>query len=108
MFPDKVSTVLVMSVGVLHTNCITTLCETSPPHLEFQVIYDRLGVTIIERGESFYQPIMPDVVKDLEDKGKPLVFLTIHVCAYVYIHVEHACIVFTKKCLLNQIEIYCR
>ena len=45
-------------------------CAISPPRLEFQVIYDRLGVTIIERGESFYQPIMPAVVKDLEDKGR--------------------------------------
>ena len=40
---------------------------------EFQKIYDRLGVTIIERGESFYQPMMPVVVKDLEEKGEPLV-----------------------------------
>ena len=39
---------------------------------EFQKIYDRLGVTIVERGESFYQPIMPGVVKDLEEKGEPL------------------------------------
>lgn len=39
---------------------------------DFQRIYDRLGVTIIERGESFYQPMMPGVVKDLDDKGKSL------------------------------------
>ena len=39
---------------------------------EFQKIYDRLGVTIVERGESFYQPIMPGVVQDLEEKGKTL------------------------------------
>ena len=39
---------------------------------EFQRIYDRLGVTIIERGESFYQPIMPGVVEDLEEKGETL------------------------------------
>ena len=41
-------------------------------HSEFQHIYDRLGVTIIERGESYYQPMMPEVVKDLEEKGKSL------------------------------------
>ena len=35
-----------------------------------QEVYNRLGVTIIERGESFYQSFMPDVVKDLESKGK--------------------------------------
>ena len=39
---------------------------------DFQQIYDRLGVTIIERGESYYQPVMPDIVNDLEAKGKPL------------------------------------
>lgn len=37
---------------------------------EFQSLYDRLGVTIIERGESFYQPLMPEVIKDLEAKSE--------------------------------------
>lgn len=37
---------------------------------EFQKIYDRLGVSIIERGESFYQELMKDVVKLLEEKGQ--------------------------------------
>lgn len=37
--------------------------------LEFQKIYERLGVTIKERGESFYQPLMEDVIKDLRSKG---------------------------------------
>ena len=37
---------------------------------DFSKIYKRLGVTIINRGESFYQPLMPDVVKDLEAKGQ--------------------------------------
>ena len=37
---------------------------------EFSKIYKRLGVTLIDRGESFYQPLMPDVVKDLEAKGQ--------------------------------------
>ena len=35
-------------------------------------MYRRLGVTIIERGESFYQPLMPEVIKDLEAKSMPL------------------------------------
>ena len=47
-------------------------CEWFIISSEFQHIYDRLGVTIIERGESFYQPMMPGVVKDLDDKGKTL------------------------------------
>ena len=37
--------------------------------LEFENIYKRLGVTITERGESFYQPMMKDIVRDLESKG---------------------------------------
>jgi len=36
---------------------------------EFQKIYDRLGVTLIERGESFYQDRMTQAVKDLEEAG---------------------------------------
>lgn len=36
---------------------------------EFQKIYDRLDVTIIERGESFYQSRMEAIVKELEEKG---------------------------------------
>ena len=36
---------------------------------EFDKIYQRLDVTLIERGESFYQEMMPKVVADLERKG---------------------------------------
>lgn len=35
----------------------------------FQQIYDLLGVKIIERGESFYNPFLKDVVEELENKG---------------------------------------
>ena len=35
----------------------------------FQEIYDVLGVELIERGESFYNPDLPEVVSDLEKKG---------------------------------------
>lgn len=38
-------------------------------HPEFQKIYERLDITVEERGESFYQEMMPDMVKDLEAKG---------------------------------------
>ena len=37
--------------------------------VEFHSIYERLGVTLIERGESFYQPMMADVVADMESKS---------------------------------------
>ena len=56
------------------------LCEQS--RREFQVIYDRLDVQLTERGESFYNPLLPDVVEDLaktgllkEDAGAKCVFL---------------------------------
>ena len=35
----------------------------------FNEIYDLLDVKIEERGESFYNPILPKIVSDLEDKG---------------------------------------
>ena len=35
----------------------------------YQEIYDLLGIKIIERGESFYNPYLADVVQDLEQKG---------------------------------------
>ncbi|MBE9052171.1 arginine--tRNA ligase [Nostocales cyanobacterium LEGE 11386] len=43
------------------------LCEQS--RREFQVIYNLLDVQIIERGESFYNPLLPAVVEDLEKSG---------------------------------------
>ncbi|CAN9501036.1 unnamed protein product [Ophioblennius macclurei] len=43
------------------------ICDVS--RKEFQKVYDCLDVSIVERGESFYQELMTDVVKELEDKG---------------------------------------
>lgn len=43
------------------------ICEVS--RQEFQKIYDRLDVAIIDRGESFYQDRMDGVVKQLKDGG---------------------------------------
>lgn len=56
------------------------LCEQS--RREFQVIYDLLDIKLIERGESFYNPLLPKVVEDLEtaelveqNQGAKCVFL---------------------------------
>ncbi len=56
------------------------LCEQS--RKEFQKIYNRLDITLQERGESFYNPLLDDVVTDLksiglleEDQGAQVVFL---------------------------------
>ncbi|KJE97100.1 rars protein [Capsaspora owczarzaki ATCC 30864] len=43
------------------------ICDES--RREFELIYKRLHVTIKEKGESFYQPMMPSVVADLEKRG---------------------------------------
>ena len=43
------------------------LCSQS--RREFQVIYDRLNITITERGESFYNPYLSAVVDDLRELG---------------------------------------
>ncbi|HEY9743125.1 MAG TPA: arginine--tRNA ligase [Coleofasciculaceae cyanobacterium] len=56
------------------------LCEQS--RLEFQVIYELLDIKLTERGESFYNSLLPAVVEDLaqvgllvEDAGAKCVFL---------------------------------
>ena len=43
------------------------LCDQS--RQEFQKLYDRLDINLQERGESFYNPLLADVVKDLEALG---------------------------------------
>ncbi len=43
------------------------LCNQS--RREFQIIYDLLDVKLTERGESFYNRLLPDVVADLEKLG---------------------------------------
>ena len=44
--------------------------------LEFNKIYEALDISLIERGESFYQDRMHDIVKEFEDRGKHSFFLT--------------------------------
>lgn len=43
------------------------ICDIS--RIGFQEIYDLLDVKIIDRGESFYNPFLKDVVEELERKG---------------------------------------
>lgn len=58
----------------------TLLCEQS--RKEFAVIYELLDIKLTERGESFYNPFLPEVIEDLkkahiltEDQGAKCVFL---------------------------------
>jgi len=62
-----------------HYDAWKWICNTS--RLEFEKIYKRLGVTILERGESFYQDYMVKIVKFLEsgnfleeDEGRKVMF----------------------------------
>ena len=43
------------------------ICNAS--RKEFQAIYDRLGVTNIWRGESFYNPLLAPLVEEMEQAG---------------------------------------
>ena len=43
------------------------ICEAS--RKEFDLIYQRLGVTIQERGESFYNPLLGPLVSELHASG---------------------------------------
>jgi arginyl-tRNA synthetase len=43
------------------------LCERS--RHEFQEIYERLGVRVSEKGESFYEPYLAQTVRELEGSG---------------------------------------
>jgi arginyl-tRNA synthetase len=43
------------------------LCQQS--RREFQVIYDLLDIQLTERGESFYNPFLADIVTQLIDRG---------------------------------------
>lgn len=43
------------------------ICQIS--RVAYQEIYDLLGIRLQERGESFYNPMLADVVSDLEKKG---------------------------------------
>lgn len=43
------------------------ICDIS--RKAYQEIYDLMDIKLIERGESFYNPMLPDLITDLEKKG---------------------------------------
>ncbi|XP_044517637.1 arginine--tRNA ligase, cytoplasmic [Gracilinanus agilis] len=49
------------------TKAWNLICDVS--RQEFKKIYDALDISLIERGESFYQDRMTDIVKEFEEKG---------------------------------------
>lgn len=48
-------------------NAWKIICDLS--RKEFQQIYDRLHVSLDEYGESFYNPMLPGIVKELQEQG---------------------------------------
>ena len=44
-----------------------TICEIS--RVQFNIIYDKLGVTLEERGESYYNDLIAPIISDLQKKG---------------------------------------
>lgn len=59
------------------------ICDVS--RAEFQKVYDRLQIRLVERGESFYQDRMKDVITEFEeagfvtvDEGRKVVFIPGH------------------------------
>jgi arginyl-tRNA synthetase len=43
------------------------ICDVS--RAAYQKIYDRLGITLLERGESFYNPLIAPIVAELKARG---------------------------------------
>eukprot|EP00644_Phytophthora_capsici_P004374 jgi/Phyca11/565311/estExt2_Genewise1.C_PHYCAscaffold_170498 len=64
---SKAQVVLLQSGDENSRKVWETLCEIS--RREFQKVYDRLGVSLNEMGESFYNPIIPNVLDQLRAKG---------------------------------------
>ena len=52
---------------ILSVQAWQRICEAS--RKEFELIYQRLGVTIQERGESFYNPFLAPLVEELMASG---------------------------------------
>lgn len=64
---SKAQVVLLQSGDEKSRKVWKTLCEIS--RKEFQKVYDRLGVSLKEMGESFYNPIIPGVLDKVRAKG---------------------------------------
>lgn len=62
-----------------YLKALNLICDVS--RKEFQKVYNRLDIKSLERGESFYQDMMVEVVADLikkgmleEDEGRKVMF----------------------------------
>lgn len=80
---SKDQVVLLQSGDAMSLQVWQILCDIS--RREFQQVYDRLGVSLREMGESFYNPIIPSVLDMVRAKGlmtdsdgAQCVFTTVH------------------------------
>merc|ERR1712151_377110 len=53
--------------GEFARNAWQRICDVS--RRAFEKIYSRLGISVEERGESFYNSMIPGLVKELRDRG---------------------------------------
>ena len=61
--------IIIISIVLIIISIVLIIISIVILILEFDRIYERLGATITERGESFYQPMMSGLVEDLSNKG---------------------------------------
>ena len=66
----KLSQETVVRLQAYDEDCIKSwkmICDVSREY--FKIIYQRLNITVEEFGESFYNKMIPGVIKELEEKG---------------------------------------
>jgi len=63
----QLAVVDLQSGGAEATKAWKSICDVS--RNLFEIIYKRLDISVYERGESFYNDMIPDVVKMMEEKG---------------------------------------
>ncbi len=63
----RAAVVLLQGGDKEHLKAWEMICEIS--RKAYQEVYDILDIKIEEKGESFYNPMLPAIVKELEEKG---------------------------------------
>jgi len=63
----QLSTVALQSGGEFEISAWQKICDVS--RLAYSRIYERLGIVIEERGESFYNSLIPPLVEELKARG---------------------------------------
>lgn len=75
----EVQIIVIINIVIIIISIVLIIISIVIIIIEFDKIYERLGATITERGESFYQPMMSGLVEDLTNKG---MFLNYHIINY--------------------------